>query len=88
MQSRILVHGDEGKLRQVLINLLSNAVKFTDGGTVTLRISESTNEADYVPPRSLAFTFAVIDTGVGISRADGASILEPFQRGKGERVSG
>ena len=41
-----------------------------------------------MPPRPLAFTLAVIDTGVGISRAAGASILEPFQRGKGERVSG
>ena len=47
-----------------------------------MRISESTNEADYMPPRPLAFTLAVIDTGVGISRADGASILEPFQQGE------
>ena len=39
--ARLLVHGDKGKLRQVLINLLGNAVKFTDSGSVTLRVKSS-----------------------------------------------
>lgn len=34
--SQVLVYGDEGKLRQILMNLLSNAVKFTESGHVTL----------------------------------------------------
>ncbi|MCP5528344.1 MAG: response regulator [Verrucomicrobiales bacterium] len=34
------VHGDQAKLRHVLINLLSNAVKFTDQGEVVLRVSQ------------------------------------------------
>jgi len=46
--SRILVHGDEGKLRQVLINLLGNAVKFTKSGEVVLRIT-STSDARESP---------------------------------------
>ncbi len=42
--TRLLVNGDEGKLRQVLMNLLSNAVKFTDSGEVVLRVCEEARE--------------------------------------------
>ena len=88
---QLLVRGDEGKLRQVLINLLSNAVKFTESGEVTLRISGSlTNDqrpmtngqrSSFVVRRLSEFTFEVTDTGVGISPEDQAIILEPFQQG-------
>ncbi|MCZ6681002.1 MAG: response regulator [Candidatus Poribacteria bacterium] len=70
-----LVHGDEGKLKQVLINLLSNAIKFTRAGSVTLRIT-------HVPAPSLyTYTFEVIDTGIGFSPEEQTQILEPFERG-------
>ena len=68
---RILVHGDEGKLRQVLSNLLGNAVKFTESGEVALRVSEEE------PNR---FLFEVIDTGAGIPQKDQAAIFKPFQQ--------
>jgi len=77
--SRILVHGDEGKLRQVLINLLSNAVKFTASGEVKLRISKKADSS---------LLFEVIDTGVGIPPEDHALIFEPFQQGEAGETKG
>ncbi len=66
-----VVHADERRLRQILINLLGNAVKFTDSGHVTLRASHV---------REMA-RFEIIDTGVGIGKADLERIFLPFERG-------
>ncbi|MCD6506139.1 response regulator [Candidatus Poribacteria bacterium] len=76
--SHLIVHGDEGKLRQILINLLSNAVKFTETGGVTLRISE----------KPTYFMFEVIDTGIGIPPEEQNRIFEPFTQGTGGIKSG
>ncbi len=75
----LIVHGDEGKLRQILINLLSNAVKFTETGGVALRISEESTDANAEGPST--FTFEVIDTGVGILPGERDMIFEPFTQG-------
>ena len=69
---QILVRGDEGKLRQVLINLLGNAVKFTQEGEVGLRVVA---EADH------RYRFEVTDTGGGISAAEQATLFQAFQQG-------
>lgn len=66
------VHGDEGKLRQVLINLLGNAVKFTSSGEVALRLK---------PDGDVHWRFEVIDTGLGIPEEEQAEIFEPFHQG-------
>ncbi|HWB58341.1 MAG TPA: CHASE domain-containing protein [Chthoniobacteraceae bacterium] len=66
------VHGDEGKLRQVLINLLGNAVKFTGTGEVTLRID---------PQPEGVHRFEVRDTGIGIPAEEQANVLQPFRQG-------
>jgi signal transduction histidine kinase/ligand-binding sensor domain-containing protein/DNA-binding response OmpR family regulator len=69
----ILVRGDEGKLRQVLINLLGNAVKFTEKGAVTLRLER--REEDVIE-------FQVADTGPGIPPETHEGIFEPFTQGE------
>jgi CheY-like chemotaxis protein/nitrogen-specific signal transduction histidine kinase len=65
------VHGDEGKLRQVLINLLGNAVKFTHQGGVTLRVKSDGNNQ---------YGLEVSDTGPGIPQKKQTAIFEPFQQ--------
>ena len=86
---RILVHGDEGKLRQVLINLLGNAVKFTESGKVALRISKEGHQPiDESDSHLSHFTFEVIDTGMGISHQDQAKIFDPFHQGEQNAKNG
>ena len=65
------VHGDEGKLRQVLMNLLANAVKFTQAGQVQLVVEACGDDR---------YNFEVSDTGQGIPVEKQASVFEPFQQ--------
>jgi PAS domain S-box-containing protein len=64
------VHGDDRKLRQVLINLLGNAVKFTDLGQIGLTAEQAGQRC----------SFSVEDTGPGIGEAARKRIFEPFQQ--------
>jgi signal transduction histidine kinase/DNA-binding response OmpR family regulator len=70
-----VLHGDPGRLRQVLFNLLSNAIKFTHAGEVCLRV---------VPEKQLSekmtLRFEIIDTGIGIEPADQQRIFESFSQ--------
>ncbi|MBC8231179.1 response regulator [bacterium] len=92
---RVLVHGDEDKLRQILINLLANAVKFTESGEVILRIASTSDarlQSGNIPAEAEhpveMYRFEVIDTGVGISLEDQATIFEPFQQGEAGTTKG
>ncbi|MBC8235973.1 carboxypeptidase regulatory-like domain-containing protein, partial [bacterium] len=80
-QDMVLVHGDEGKLRQVLINLLGNAVKFTESGEVTLNVaSEADSPLLQGEGPGVRYRFEVRDTGVGIPPEAQEKIFEPFQQ--------
>ncbi len=67
----VLVHGDSGRLKQVIVNLLDNAIKFTpSGGKVVLRTQANNGRA----------LLEVRDTGVGIPAAAIPRVFERFFR--------
>jgi PAS domain S-box-containing protein len=68
------LRGDPTRLRQILLNLISNAVKFTDVGEVSLTVNATTSD----PVQPVALSFAVKDTGVGISAEGLAKLFKPF----------
>jgi signal transduction histidine kinase/ActR/RegA family two-component response regulator len=67
------VHGDAGRIGQILNNLLSNAVKFTDSGYVSIQVTLK-HQGDV--PVLLA---SIEDTGVGMNDAILSRIFAPFQ---------
>ena len=71
----VTVSGDVTRLRQVLLNLLSNAVKFTESGEVVLTLAARPLERDEVE-----LTFAVRDTGIGLSEAAMDRLFESFSQ--------
>ncbi|KAA8980340.1 ATP-binding protein [Halospina sp. K52047b] len=67
------LHGDEQRLRQVLMNLLGNALKFTQQGTVTLAIDSRASFGD-----TCNLAFRITDSGPGIEPSARDRIFEPF----------
>jgi len=65
-----LVHGDPGRILEVLINLIENGIKFTPrGGAVTVQASLVPTDPDFV-------YISVADTGCGISSEARALVFE------------
>jgi len=65
------MHADLTKVRQALFNLLSNAAKFTDHGTISLAVRRETDDW---------LTFAVADTGIGMSEEQLSRLFEAFSQ--------
>ncbi|MCG4454540.1 MULTISPECIES: hybrid sensor histidine kinase/response regulator [unclassified Pseudomonas] len=69
------LEGDVGKLAQCLGYLLDNAVKFTAQGEVRLRVRRAGTAPD-----SLPLSLEVIDSGVGFTAPQDASLYQRFQQ--------
>ncbi|MCK9600129.1 MAG: ATP-binding protein, partial [Sphaerochaeta sp.] len=65
--------GDPTRLSQILINLLNNAVKFTEEGQIELSVSVQT-----LTEQSCTLSFAIADTGIGISPEQLENLFKPF----------
>jgi two-component system, sensor histidine kinase and response regulator len=65
--------GDPKRLRQVLINLVSNALKFTEAGGITVKVMLRSGSTD-----PLWLSFAVHDTGLGMTETQLADVFQPF----------
>ncbi len=82
------VHGDAGRVRQILVNLATNAIKFTSSGRVLVRVwweprmSAIADEGDR--NKRLWLVFDVEDTGPGIPEHRLGSVFEPFTRDPGD----
>jgi CheY-like chemotaxis protein/nitrogen-specific signal transduction histidine kinase len=74
-----LVVGDPALLRAAIENLMANAVKFTERGKVGLRIAASP-----LARGKVRLSFAVSDSGIGISDAEIARLFRPFAQASSE----
>src|SRR5882672_2239813 len=72
------VHGDPGRLRQILINLVGNAVKFTEKGEVVVRVTSEEQGRD-----SSLLRFEVSDTGIGVAEEAKDRIFGAFTQADG-----
>ena len=71
-QEPLLIQGDYGRIREIILNLVSNALKFTDAGGKICLIARNEGNEKIVQIR---------DNGVGIAKDYREKIFQPFARG-------
>ncbi len=69
------IFADDNRLMQILSNLIGNAIKFTNEGIITVKSSLVSKKND-----ELTIKVEVIDSGIGISKADQKSLFNRFSQ--------
>ncbi|MEP2715904.1 ATP-binding protein [Pseudophaeobacter sp.] len=69
------LHGDDHRLRQILINLVGNAIKFTEKGRVKVSV-----EVEPAGAGDVMLHCSVVDTGIGIPKDMLKDIFERFSQ--------
>ncbi len=70
------IHGDQGRLVQVINNLVSNGIKFTTEGSVKIKIEND----GYDKNNNLQLKFIITDTGCGIGKKNQGLISRYFKQ--------
>jgi PAS domain S-box-containing protein len=76
-----VLHGDETRIRQVLLNILSNAVKFTDKGGILLetKLMQTVDSVQIVQ-------FSIADTGIGMSEEFLVNLFDKFSQEDSSKI--
>jgi PAS domain S-box-containing protein len=69
------LHGDLGRVRQVITNLVGNSIKFTERGEVVVEVGSTTSASGHVQ-----LEVSVRDTGIGIPQEKLATLFLPFSQ--------
>ena len=78
------LYADQLRINQIFINLLSNAIKYTEpGGKVCVEIRQEPGNAE----KSIRLTYAVSDTGIGMTPESMERMYQPFSRQTDSRVA-
>lgn len=70
-----ILHGDEIRIRQVMLNIINNAIKYTGEGSVDVAVALGKRTED-----TATLVINVRDSGVGIKEEDKEKLFESFQR--------
>ena len=73
-----VIYGSSRRLQQVVTNLTNNAINYTNEGSITIKLTEDTDE----------IRVEVIDTGIGIPAKDLPRLFDEFSRGSNVEIKG
>ncbi|KIW20936.1 hypothetical protein PV08_01515 [Exophiala spinifera] len=74
-EERLVLLGDPGRIRQILMNLLTNSIKFTSDGYVKMSTHIIDETAD-----TATVEFCVEDSGIGIEEEVKKRLFKPFSQ--------
>ncbi len=77
----VVVHGDHGKIREVLTNLLGNSIKYTNTGKVSLSVKATELEQN----SQCHLMLQVEDTGIGVKEEEQELIFQAFEQSHEEK---